>query len=230
MDSLRFNDAASLELELSRWHHLDECLLLEMTLTQFGYGVRLTFDHIWASDGHVRQDLGQREERLVIELSAVERLLLEGDLTKAMIDHPEAINWGLSEVAGVRAQPCEAGLRLLLSWESDRKIVIDAKWADVLRPPQPSTNDEPLPFYALVRTRGPGTHLDPNRPLAVGAVLGRSEGPSGWVYAVSIGETAYSFEHHELIPLGVVLDRSAFYPDARRTSSDSGARPPADGL
>lgn len=71
---------------------------------------------------------------------------------------------------------------------------------------------EPLPFYSLVRTRGPGTHIDPNKPLALGAILGRSEGPAGWWYAVMIGEATYSFEHDELVPLGIVLDRSVFYP------------------
>ncbi len=70
---------------------------------------------------------------------------------------------------------------------------------------------DPLPFYALVRTRGPGTHVDPNKPLAVGVLLGRSEGPGGWVYSVSIGETTYSFGHEELIPLGCVLDRVVIY-------------------
>jgi hypothetical protein len=71
---------------------------------------------------------------------------------------------------------------------------------------------EPLPFYALVITRGPGTHIDRNKPLALGAVLGRSEGVDDWDYAVMIGEQTYSFQHDELIPLGVVLDRSVFYP------------------
>jgi len=70
---------------------------------------------------------------------------------------------------------------------------------------------EPLASYALVRTRGPGTQVDPRKPLALGAVLGRSEGPHGWVYAVAIGEQTYSFEHDELIPIGVVLERSVFY-------------------
>lgn len=70
---------------------------------------------------------------------------------------------------------------------------------------------EPLPFYALVRTRGPGAGVDPNKPLGVGVVLGRSEGPGGWVYSVAIGEVSYSFGHAELIPLGCVLDRVVIY-------------------
>lgn len=70
---------------------------------------------------------------------------------------------------------------------------------------------EPLPFYSLVRTRGPGTHVDQNKPLAVGVVTGRSEGAEGWVYAVSVGEINYGFGHDELIPLGCVLDRVVIY-------------------
>ncbi len=72
---------------------------------------------------------------------------------------------------------------------------------------------DPLPFYSLVRTRGPGTCVDPNKPLGLGAVLGRAQGPSGWEYAVIIGETTYCFAHDELEPLGVVLDRSVFFED-----------------
>lgn len=70
---------------------------------------------------------------------------------------------------------------------------------------------EPLPFYALVRTRGPGTWVEADKPLAVGVVTGRSEGPGGWVYSVHIGEISYSFDHDQLIPLGCVLDRVAIY-------------------
>lgn len=77
-----------------------------------------------------------------------------------------------------------------------------------------SPEHEPLEFYALVRTRGPGTHVDPDKPRALGAVVGRSEGPTGWAYAVMIGEVTYAFDHDELIPVGVVLDRSVFYPSA----------------
>lgn len=136
MDTLRFVNAAELYTELERWHHLGECLLLELSLIRFGFGVRLVFDNIWAAEGRVRDDLGEREERLVIELMGVQRLVLEGNLSQEMIDDPDEINWGLSEVAQVRAVPCAAGLRLRLSWEDDRSIVVEASWADVLRPRQ----------------------------------------------------------------------------------------------
>jgi hypothetical protein len=70
---------------------------------------------------------------------------------------------------------------------------------------------DPLPFYSLVHTRGPRAGVDPDKPLALGAVLGRALGPDGWVYSIGIGETSYTFTHDELEPIGVVLDRSVFY-------------------
>lgn len=53
--------------------------------------------------------------------------------------------------------------------------------------------------------------VNPDKPLAVGVVIGRSEGSGGWVYSVSIGEMTYSFPRAELIPLGCVLDRVVVY-------------------
>lgn len=75
-------------------------------------------------------------------------------------------------------------------------------------------DQEPLPFYALVKTTGPGTWEDPHKPLALGAVLGRAQDESGlWNYAILIGEQTYGFTHDELVPIGVVLDRSVLYDD-----------------
>lgn len=70
---------------------------------------------------------------------------------------------------------------------------------------------EPLAFFSLVLTRGPGTHVNPNKPVALGVVLGRSEGDEGWGYSVLIGEQTYAFSHDELIPLGCALDRAVIY-------------------
>lgn len=81
---------------------------------------------------------------------------------------------------------------------------------------------KPLPFYSLVRTRGPGTRVNPNKPLAVGVVTGRSEGPEGWVYSVSIGEINYKFGHDELIPHGCVLDRVVIYGSDEEPSAAEG--------
>ena len=59
----------------------------------------------------------------------------EGGLSGAMLEHGARIDWGLSEVAEVRAQPCDDGVQLRVLWEGERQIVIDAKWAEVTPPP-----------------------------------------------------------------------------------------------
>lgn len=65
---------------------------------------------------------------------------------------------------------------------------------------------EPLPLYSLVRTRGPGSRVNPERPLGIGVVTERRAAPWGRVYAIAMGEVFYLFNHDEVIPLGCVLD------------------------
>ncbi|WP_148613299.1 hypothetical protein [Nocardioides rubriscoriae] len=134
MGTTAFREAAGLDNELSRWLHCQESLLVEMALTHHGYAVRLAFNLTWASEGVLRPDLDTREQRLIIEMHGVQRLHMEGALSPAMLDHPEAINWGLSEVAQLRAETCLAGIQLQVLWENERSIVIDAQSASVTEP------------------------------------------------------------------------------------------------
>ena len=43
-------------------------------------------------------------------MHGVQRLQLEGGVNQDMLEHPEAINWGLSEVSLVRAEASADGL------------------------------------------------------------------------------------------------------------------------
>jgi hypothetical protein len=129
-----FRDAAGLEAELERWVRCEESLLVELALTHHGYALRLAFNLTWASKGVLCADLGQREQRLTIEMQGVQRLHMEGGLTQSMLDHPERINWGLSEVDLVRAEECPDGVRLQVLATHDRSIVIDAQSASITEP------------------------------------------------------------------------------------------------
>ena len=133
--TVMFREPAGLDAELERWLlRGQESLLVEMALTHHGYSVRLAFNLTWASEGVLRPDLDKREQRLTIEMHGVQRLLMEGGLSQSMLDNPEAINWGLSEVSLLRAAPCAAGLQLQVLWEGERSIVIDAQSASVIKP------------------------------------------------------------------------------------------------
>jgi hypothetical protein len=68
-------------------------------------------------------------------MHAVQRLHMEGGLSRVMLEHGDRIDRGLSEVAHVRAQPCDDGVQLRVLWEGERHVVIDAMWADVTTPP-----------------------------------------------------------------------------------------------
>ena len=129
-----YRDAAGLDAELERWRRAEEALLVEMSLVHHGYVLRLVFDLVRTDDGVLRTDLDEHEARLTIEMVGVQRLHMEGDLTASMLDHPELIDWGLSEVAALRAGPSGTGLQLQVRWEGDRRIVVDARSARVTGP------------------------------------------------------------------------------------------------
>lgn len=129
-----FREAAGLDTELERWLRCEESLLIEMALTHCGYAVRLAFNLTWAAEGVLRPDLDKREQRLTIEMHGVQRLHMEGALGQAMLDHADDVNWGLSEVALLRAEPCPGGIQLQVLWEDSRSIVIDAQSASVTEP------------------------------------------------------------------------------------------------
>ena len=113
---------------------LEESLLVEVALTHHGYSVRLVFDLTRTSEGALRPDLNERGQRCTVEMHGVQRLQLEGGLSQSMLDQPEAINWGLSEVALVRAEASAVGLQLQVLWEGKRNVVIDAGSAEVTGP------------------------------------------------------------------------------------------------
>lgn len=134
VDTVTFREAAGLDAELERWVRGEESLLTEMALTHHGFAVRLALNLTWAAEGVLRPDLDQREQLLIIEMEGVQRLHMDGGLTRSMLDNPEGINWGLAEVALLRAHQCPAGLQLNVLWENERRIVIDAHTATVTRP------------------------------------------------------------------------------------------------
>ena len=54
---------------------------------------------------------------------------LDGRLTSAMLDEPDAIDWGLSEIASVTAVPKRlpddrVGYEVAVSWEGERSLRI----------------------------------------------------------------------------------------------------------
>jgi hypothetical protein len=104
---------------------LSEALIEELCLTKFGYSCRVVVKRVIRPDGRVLDEPG----RATFELDGVQRVTMDGGLTPQMLEHPESINWGLSEVAVVRVAPAEDWIHFEALWEQDRKIHIQCRRA-----------------------------------------------------------------------------------------------------
>jgi hypothetical protein len=118
-------EITELMADLARWRYLEECLLQDMRLIDFGSGLELIFNYIWGDDGNVREDALDRVVPVTFTLSGVESLRLVGALTDAMRSDPDCIDWGLSEVARVVPFDSSVGLGLSIRWEGRRRIDIE---------------------------------------------------------------------------------------------------------
>lgn len=125
-----------LTAQLECWNFFGECLLHDISLIRFGYGLELAFNYVWDQSGlQVRADILGDPLIVRLRLLGVERVAFKGALTKGMLSEPEAIGWGLSEVARVEefgASSSKFGLSVL--WEGLRRL--DVEFADFeLLPP-----------------------------------------------------------------------------------------------
>jgi hypothetical protein len=99
---------------------LSESLLNSLRLETFGYAVRAEFELVV-----VRGSLtAEPRPQITLQFEAVESMTLVGGLTARMVEHPEEINWGLSEVSLVRITPEESGVHAEIRWERERRIEI----------------------------------------------------------------------------------------------------------
>jgi hypothetical protein len=114
------DDPDALNAALRGVDYLEESLLNAVEVTHYGYSAELRFAHLRRG----RPVSETRQVTLVME--AVSALRLDGGLSEAMVEHPDRINWGLSEVARVSAYAAEPGVGRLVAWEGEREIRVEA--------------------------------------------------------------------------------------------------------
>lgn len=119
---MTIRDMRSLESSLERWNNFEDCLLHDVHPVMFGYGLELVLNYVWSEDGTVRPDAVEKPRLVVLRLLGLESLEFRGGLSPAMKQEPEAINWGLTEVASVRAKEAPSEMAIAVEWESERKI------------------------------------------------------------------------------------------------------------
>lgn len=120
--------------EINDWlpqvNNLWESLMDELSLTHFGYSARVVFTLVIDRNGRVLEQPVQA----TFDLEGVQELSLHGALTPRMFEHPERINWGLSEVARVRVTPADDGLLFEALWEGERRVEIQCRRASLTVP------------------------------------------------------------------------------------------------
>lgn len=125
------SNISDIESYLESVWHFRECHLIAFATREFGYSIDFQLNQIWADRDVLRPDLDDRIELVRLCFCGVQRLEFIGDLNSYMLQHPECINWGLTEVSCVRIVPSAAGesdaalIKIAFLWESQRRIEVE---------------------------------------------------------------------------------------------------------
>ena len=127
---MRIDTVEGISQWLGQSGNLFEALMDEVSFVHFGYSARVVFSIVVDLDG-----IPLKEYRSVVfDLEGVQHLMVNGGLNPYMLEHPEEINWGLSEVARVRVTPSETGVKFEAIWEDERRVEVDCHRAALTVP------------------------------------------------------------------------------------------------
>ena len=118
---MRVTDPDAIRAVLKAHGGFGECLLRELRLVRFGLSLELTFDCVAGPN--------DQSESVTLVLDLLHELHLTAAIPQGLLEEPDQVDWGLSEVALVElAAGTEAPdqdpprHRLRVLWEDDRKI------------------------------------------------------------------------------------------------------------
>jgi hypothetical protein len=116
--------------KLRQMGNLSEWLLHDMEWRRFGSDFDFHFNNVFDESGNVRGDALEDPHLLVVCLAGVQSLIIENHLSQGILDAPERLDWGFSEIAGVRLEDLgegEAGrIKFSVLWETRRRIEVVA--------------------------------------------------------------------------------------------------------
>jgi hypothetical protein len=127
-----FKTVATIHGALQRYNHFDECILLDVNVHQYQTVLELQLNYIWKSHNVLRDDIDDPEVVLV-RFTGVQEVHIYNDLSSAMLEQPEGLNWGMNEVSLVRLENDVDLLEkyehldqtfhhVAVLWENDRRI------------------------------------------------------------------------------------------------------------
>lgn len=115
--------------------HLSEWLLHDVRWRRFGSEIEVQFNNVFDESIRVRTDALDNPRLFVVRLFGVQSLTLSNHLSPAMLDEPERIDWGFSEISKVDLQGValadRVGVRFSILWEGPRRIDVIAASIEV---------------------------------------------------------------------------------------------------
>jgi len=112
---------------LKNHKYFQECILEDIFFYDYGTTIVLLFDYIWSNDFDIRENLDEKQI-IKLKFSSVNRFIVENDLSKAVIERPEMINWGFNEISImnlIETPNSSQFLQMEILWETKRKILIE---------------------------------------------------------------------------------------------------------
>lgn len=129
------DDLLDAQAALRRYRSFEECLLDDVRWLRFGSQIDLVFNYVWDEGGQVRDRVLEEPRLVTVRCFGVQELMLSNHLTQAMLDEPDRLNWGLSEVAVVRFEPRRLdggdGVQVAVLWEGGRALHVIAAGLEV---------------------------------------------------------------------------------------------------
>jgi len=127
---MKIQTITQIQAFLQKHFEFAECIIESIVFSKYATSVTICVNSIWDSSGNVREDLNRKRQIVVMEFQLVKTFTLINDWTTSMIEEPEAIGWGLNEIALVRSLPPESQsepvdfVKVEFLWEGNRRIEV----------------------------------------------------------------------------------------------------------
>jgi hypothetical protein len=123
-------DVDRIRESLARLKDLRECIIESIVWHELEMALAMELLYIWTDDGRISYTVNEAPRLLTLRFTLVNNLVLGNGLNAAMVEHPERINWSISEIAKAelfehrseQRGPEFIGMRFI--WEGDLRIEV----------------------------------------------------------------------------------------------------------